>query len=337
MNRMLIAGIAVSLTAALGVGNATAAEITTKKMAIKDNANPAKTKLQLQSSKDPGVEYTDAVDPDVDGASVYVYSAVNDLCLVIPGGELWADNGKVWKYKDKLTKTQLKIQDGKLQVKFSPGSSFPLSTDPQGTVQATVQVGGGERFCMSCDTPTKDTEKVYSAKKCEAVVCSGDEVACFPGATTTTTSTTTTSSTTTTTLAGTVVGAIATTGRFNLMSQLGLPGAEAACDASFSGSHVCKYAELQATQAGALSGLRDTGGALVTSFWAVDPAAPEAGQCGQTAFAGAPRWTYNTAHIGVGGDFVELTNATGELGSFSAGGGNVRNCPNSKWIGCCSN
>src|SRR5205085_9793977 len=124
-------------------------------------------------------------------------------------------------------------------------------------------------------------------------------------------------------------------GRMNLMATAGLPGGEAACENSFPGSHVCTYAELVATPASSMTGLKDTSNTTVTSFWAVDPARPENGQCGATANPGAVRWTYATAHLGVGGDFVTLTNATGVLGSLSLGGGAVRNCATGKWIGCC--
>ena len=72
-----------------------------------------------------------------------------------------------------------------------------------------------------------------------------------------------------------LVGALtATAGRFNYNLMLGLPGANAACNSNFSGSHVCTYAELQSAEAaGNLVGLKDTSDNTVTSFWAIDPTA----------------------------------------------------------------
>ena len=66
-----------------------------------------------------------------------------------------------------------------------------------------------------------------------------------------TTTTTTTGATTTTTQPASAGGVLlkgaltATPGRFNYNAQLGLPGANAACNTNFPGTHACTYAELQ--------------------------------------------------------------------------------------------
>ena len=154
--------------------------------------------------------------------------------------------------------------------------------------------------------------------------------------TTTTTSTTLASTTTTSTLpSGGVVlkGALlATPGRFNYNSTVGLPGANAACNSSFAGTHACSYAELQnAEAAGDLVGLKDTGNNTVASFWAIDNAAPPLSQC-QDDVSSFLNWEYATAHTTSRGDFVNLTNGTGVLGSLQHG----QQCNfTSKWVGCC--
>ena len=97
-----------------------------------------------------------------------------------------------------------------------------------------------------------------------------------PGFCTTSTTTTTTAapssttSTTTPSRAGTVKGALApTAGRFNFNAMLGLPGANAACNTNFAGTHACSYQELQsAAAAGDLKGLKDL---TAMSFWRSTP------------------------------------------------------------------
>ena len=144
-------------------------------------------------------------------------------------------------------------------------------------------------------------------------------------------------STTTTTLpgpAGTgVVGALtATPGRFNYNLTLGLPGADAACSASFSGAHPCTLAELQAAPTSQLAGLRDTGGNSVTSFWAIDPNAPGLSQCIDDVNSQL-NWEYATAHTASRGERIPLTNTSGVLGTLETG---VQcNIAGTSWVGCC--
>jgi hypothetical protein len=152
----------------------------------------------------------------------------------------------------------------------------------------------------------------------------------------TTTSTTPVPTTTTSTIpSGGVVlkGALtATPGRFNYNLTLGLPGANAACNTNFAGTHACSYAELQnAEAAGDLVGLQDTGMNTVTTFWAIDGSAPPLSQC-QDDVSSFNNWEYGTAHTASRGDFVNLTNGTGVLGALQHG----QQCNfTSKWVGCC--
>ena len=97
--------------------------------------------------------------------------------------------------------------------------------------------------------------------------------------TTTTTSTTLATTTTSSTIPSGGVelqGALtATPGRFNYNLTVGLPGANAACNSNFPGTHACSYPELQiAEAAGDLVGLQDTASMTVTSFWAIDNTQP---------------------------------------------------------------
>jgi len=146
-------------------------------------------------------------------------------------------------------------------------------------------------------------------------------------------------STTTTTLAAAthavVDGALtATAGRFNYNATLGLPGANAACGTNFPGSHPCTLTELQSAPASDLAGLRDTGGATVTSFWAIDSSAPPLQQCQDDVPGGSGlNWEYATAHTGSRGQKVALTNATGALGPLQTG--LQCNLSGNNWVGCC--
>jgi hypothetical protein len=165
--------------------------------------------------------------------------------------------------------------------------------------------------------------------------CTADGTCAGPRTTTTTPGSTTT--TTTQPSAGSVLkGALTSTaGRFNYNLTLGLPGANAACDTNFPGTHACTYSELQsAASAGDLDGLRDIQGNSVTSFWAIDPGAPGLQQCVDDVAGGSQlNWEYATAHTASRGEKVALDNAAGTLGALQTG---VQcNLSGNSWVGCC--
>ena len=161
---------------------------------------------------------------------------------------------------------------------------------------------------------------------------------CTTSTTTTTTPGASTTTTTTPPRAGTVKGALASTpGRFNFNAMLGLPGADAACNTSFAGTHACTYQELQtAAAAGDLKGLKDVTAMTVTSFWAIDSSADPLQQCNDDVSSHL-NWEYATAHTMSRGEQVPLDNAAGTLGAlqqsvqcnFGASG------PESSWVACC--
>src|SRR5216117_1821794 len=76
-------------------------------------------------------------------------------------------------------------------------------------------------------------------------------------------------------------------GRFNYNAQLGLPGANSACNTHFPGTHACTYAELQSAPTGDRCQLKDTAGNTVTSFWAINSAQPPLQQCNDDAVGGS--------------------------------------------------
>jgi len=180
--------MSAALIVAVCSGSALAHEVTTKKMMVKEHSDPAKRSIQAFSN-DPTVLYGDADDPASNGASIHVYSATDDFCLVLPAGPEWSDNGKLWKYTNPETKNQLQISNGKLQVKIRSGVAFSLSDVPQGTVNVEVLVGAlGDKLCMRCTAPGTDDEKRFLAKDCVAAECDLEPSVCEPpGATTTTT------------------------------------------------------------------------------------------------------------------------------------------------------
>jgi hypothetical protein len=122
--------------------------------------------------------------------------------------------------------------------------------------------------------------------------------------------------------------------------MLGLPGANAACNTNFAGTHACTYQELQtAAAAGDLKGLKDISTPTpmtVTSFWAIDSSAPALQQCNDDVSSHL-NWEYATAHTMSRGEQVALDNAAGTLGAlqtsvqcnFGASG------PESSWVACC--
>jgi hypothetical protein len=126
---------------------------------------------------------------------------------------------------------------------------------------------------------------------------------------------------------------VPTAGRFNYNAMIGLPGANAACNSNFSGSHVCTYFELQCAQtAGSLVGAVDTNAAAVASFWAVDPNAAPLSQC-QDDVSSFQNWEYATAHTGSRGQRVALNGGTGMLGPLQTG--LQCNFSGNSNVGCC--
>ena len=324
----------------IGAGRGRAEDVSTKTLSIKDT-DPAKRQIAV-SSADPNVAYTEAVNPGANGATLHIYSATDDFCAVLDPGLLWKDTGSKWKFKDKATRNSAQIKDGKFSVKIKSGITYTLNEAQQGTVNAQVQfgIGTGTKYCMHCTTAKNDEPGKFTAKGCVAAACDAEPSACPQPPTTTTTSSTTTSSTTTACPPGPpplvkLKGALpATPGRFNYNLTLGLPGANAACNTSFAGTHACSYQELQAAAAACdLVGLTATDASMVTGFWAIDNAQPPLDQCQDDALGGSLlNWEYATAHTGSRGNWVALTNANGALGPLQTG----QQCNfTTKWVGCC--
>jgi hypothetical protein len=324
MSRIRMAGTSALALVALCAALARADDVSTKKLNIKDNTDPAKRKLQVQSD-DAGVQYSGAVSPDVDGASVHAYSTTDDLCVLLPGGTEWLNTGTLWKFKSLTTKNSARIGDAKLVVKIKtePAPGYTLSDNgTQGTVNVQVQFGSsGTRYCMRCSGNVKDNATKFLGKDCTAAACDAEPSPCSPGC----------PAPTTTAVKGSLT---ATVGRFNYNAMLGLPGANSACNTNFPSSHACTYAELQAAPASDLACLKDTASMTVTSFWAIDSLQPVLQQCNDDALGGSGlNWEYATAHTASRGQVVTLNNGTGALGSLQS---SVQcNIAGTNWVGCC--
>ncbi len=127
-----------------------------------------------------------------------------------------------------------------------------------------------------------------------------------------------------------------TYGRFNYNLMIGLPGANAACNSNYAGTHACTYLDLQnAAAAGDLDGLKDIDDLPVSGFWAIDPGAPVLQQCNDNTLGGTNlNWEYGTSHTGSRGSQVSLDNGTGALGPLVTG--LQCNTPGTlAWVGCC--
>jgi hypothetical protein len=331
MSKVRFGSIAAAAILLASAALASAADISTKKILIKDNADPTKRQV-LVLSKDVGVTYAAADTPSVGGASVHVYSATDAYCAILGPGASWSNpGGNKWKFKDTATKNLAQIKDGRLLLKIKEDTlGYTLADNgSQGAVNVQVQFGTGTKFCMRCGgTIAKDDATKFLAKDCAAAACDAEPGTCEPPNPTTTSSTSTTS----TTLGAELKAVLpVANGRFNYMG-LGLPGADARCNSVIPGTTHCTLADLQTAEgAGDLDGITDINGMTVTSFWAIDNAANVQTQCIDDVPAGSfLNWEYNTAHTGTGGQRVPLTNLTGLLGAVVAA-----NCGTSHSVGCC--
>ena len=160
-------GISTLVLVAACAALARAEKISAKKIVIKDNATkPQKRQVQLQSA-DPGVQFSEVDDPGENGASVHVYSATDDRCVLLPAGADWKLKKTTWKYSNKLTKNSVTVKDGSLNVKIKSGITFTLiDNGTQGHVNAQVQFGTGTRYCMRCNGNKKDEATQFQGKDC---------------------------------------------------------------------------------------------------------------------------------------------------------------------------
>lgn len=316
----LVGGSVIAFVAA-GAALVWATDVSTSKIQIKDNAKVTKRLVQVQS-KDAAVTLAGADDPETLGASLHIYSATDDFCAILPGGSSWKSTASKISFNDKVTKNKASIGKGNLSVSIKSGVTYSLiDNGTQGAVNARVRFGSGTEFCLRCTTAKKNTASKYLAKNCVAAACDAEPSSCSIGTTTTTTPGSTTTTTTQPSAGVVLKGALVPTGgRFNYNLQLGLPGANAACNTNFPGTHACSYAELQsAATAGDLVGLKDTANAAVASFWAIDNAAPAlTSQCQDGGGSGL-NWEYGTAHTTSRGQKVALNNGAGTLGSLQTG------------------
>ena len=342
MSKTWLAVISAIALVTVSVVLARAGDISAKKLSIKDDPVATKDAVQVQSA-DVGVQYSHDDNPATNGASVHVYSATDDMCVLLGAGTDWKDSGTTWKYKNKVTKNSARISNGKLSVKIKSGVTYTLDEMTQGTVNAQVQFGTGTRYCLRCPGNKKDQPGKFLGQACVAAPCAAEPSSCDPpiptttSTTATTTSSTTTSSTTTTTCPAptppSIKGSLtATPGRFNYNLMIGLPAANAACNTNFLCTHACTYSELQtAATAGELVGLMDTSSMTVTSFWAIDSSRPPLDQC-QDDVVSFKNWEYATAHTASRGDWVALNNGLGTLGALQSG----QQCNFvTRWVGCC--
>lgn len=129
----------------------------------------------------------------------------------------------------------------------------------------------------------------------------------------------------------------ATDGSWNFLATQGLPGAVALCHERWTDSSVCTREQLlAAAAAGELVLAEDFEGNAVLSFWVHDPEAPPLQQCWSATTD--QNWTYRTAHIAEGGNFVDLTPDTGELSEvqINTGSSATGRCHDVHWVPCCN-
>jgi hypothetical protein len=172
-----------SLLAVVCVPSARAVDISPQLILIK--AVPKKT-ITLRSA-DRAIQLSGAVEPDVSGATIHVYSATDDQCTVLPPGAGWAGGKSQWRFRDRATGAVAQIRDGSLSIKLISDVTFDISdNDSQNPVNAQVRFGNGTKYCMRCSGQnmggflgTKmDTNKEYFARHCFPDACDPEPPTC---------------------------------------------------------------------------------------------------------------------------------------------------------------
>src|SRR6266705_5264619 len=131
MSRFWLAGTSALALVIVCAALARAADISAKKILIKDNTDATKRQV-LVLSGDVGVQLIQADDPGTNGAAIHVYSTTDDFCVNLPAGADWENTGSLLKYKNTTTKNSARIGDGKLLVKIKSGVTYSLADSPQG-------------------------------------------------------------------------------------------------------------------------------------------------------------------------------------------------------------
>jgi hypothetical protein len=321
MRRRRLSAIAVLVVATAAVAGLSVVDIGAKKLLVRTGA---KSQLALVSN-DAGVQAAGVGDPSSTGVAIHVYGGTDDVCVELPGGAGWKSIKKGgWRYK--APKGVVLVKDGKLVLNLKSGFAYTLAAaGSSGAINVQVQFGGSSPLCVHCTGNKKDEATKLLAKSCVAAACDAAATTCGGVTTTTTVG----GGTTTTTLGGSAgfrgVLPQKTTGRFNFAATLGVPGADAACNAAFAGSHACTYAELQAAEAaGQLVGVS------ATSFWAIIPEHAHDLQCATNI-----PWDYQTAHTGEYGEKITLNGTTGVLGPLESGSPDGVFCAGQSSVGCC--
>src|SRR6266404_1442983 len=85
MSRIWQAGTSALALVIVCAALARAADISAKKILIKDNTDTTKRQV-LVLSGDVGVQLIQADDPGMNGAAIHVYSTTDDFCASLPAG-----------------------------------------------------------------------------------------------------------------------------------------------------------------------------------------------------------------------------------------------------------
>ena len=171
---LLLGALGLALIATPSFG----ADISTKKLFIKDSGSVNKRRVVLRST-DAAIAIAEADDPATHGAAVHLYSASDDFCAVLPGGDDWQQKGKYWKYKNKTTKNVAQMGDHTLAIKLRSDVTYTLADDGgQGTVNAQVQFGTGTRYCMRCAGNRRDGGSRFLGRNCVASACDTEPSEC---------------------------------------------------------------------------------------------------------------------------------------------------------------
>lgn len=135
---------------------------------------------------------------------------------------------------------------------------------------------------------------------------------------------------------------VPTTGLWNYGGTIGVAGAVTACQTLLAEptAQVCSFAQLLEAQGqGELVNAVDTNGDPVSQWWILDPTQNGARQCINTDVAGGGAnipWSYQTAHIGQGAKFVNLTAASGSVSQVEDAAPDIANgCGASRNVACC--
>jgi hypothetical protein len=188
MTHVIRLALSVAVAALLAAA-AHAEDVSTKKIQIKDDADPGRQRLSFLSA-DAGIQPADGyIGATTSGISLHVFSLATsrDVCFQVAGPDcqLRGADADVLKCRNPERSVKILLKPGKAKAKLRGGTGWELDALASQLPVVMVLRAGSASYCALCgdggsDVVVKDGSDGTQvlAKTCEAVACPAEPTAC---------------------------------------------------------------------------------------------------------------------------------------------------------------